>query len=113
MTSTATGDPGVEPKEPAISMGFVNMASDNFEMDESGGEGSSSYERSISDSEIDYYDLGECSGEQSSGRWYLRCLLKGKKKICGFPVSLPYLAFGRRNPDPKLFYWIMLVSVST
>ena len=36
-----------------------------------------------------------------------------KKKICGFPVSRPYLAFGRRNPDPKLFYWIMLVSVST
>ena len=35
------------------------------------------------------------------------------KKICGFPVSQPYLAFGRRNPDPKLFYWIMLVSVST
>jgi hypothetical protein len=35
------------------------------------------------------------------------------KKICGFPVSRPYLAFGRRNPDPKLFYWIMLVSVST
>ncbi|CAB4012687.1 ubiquitin carboxyl-terminal hydrolase 20, partial [Paramuricea clavata] len=68
MTSTATGDPGVEPKEPALSIGFVNMASDNFEMDESGGEGSSSYERSISDSEIDYYDLGECSGEQSSGR---------------------------------------------
>ena len=31
-----------------------------------------------------------------------------KKKICGFPVSRPYLAFGRRNPDPKLFYWIML-----
>jgi hypothetical protein len=38
---------------------------------------------------------------------------QGKKKICGFPVSRPYLAFGRRNPDPKLFYWIMLVSVST
>ena len=37
----------------------------------------------------------------------------GQKKICGFPVSRPYLAFGRRNPDPKLFYWIMLVSVST
>jgi hypothetical protein len=36
----------------------------------------------------------------------------GQKK-CGFPVSRPYLAFGRRNPDPKLFYWIMLVSVST
>jgi hypothetical protein len=36
---------------------------------------------------------------------------KAKKKICGFPVSRPYLAFGRRNPDPKLFYWIMLVSV--
>jgi hypothetical protein len=36
-----------------------------------------------------------------------------KKNICGFPVSRPYLAFGRRNPDPKLFYWIMLVSVST
>jgi hypothetical protein len=36
-----------------------------------------------------------------------------QKKICGFPVSRPYLAFGRRNPDPKLFYWIMLVSVST
>jgi hypothetical protein len=35
------------------------------------------------------------------------------KKICGFPVSRPYLAFGRRNPDSKLFYWIMLVSVST
>jgi hypothetical protein len=34
---------------------------------------------------------------------------KAKKKICGFPVSRPYLAFGRRNPDPKLFYWIMLV----
>jgi hypothetical protein len=28
-------------------------------------------------------------------------------------LSRPYLAFGRRNPDPKLFYWIMLVSVST
>jgi hypothetical protein len=27
----------------------------------------------------------------------------GQKKICGFPVSRPYLAFGRRNPDPKLF----------
>jgi hypothetical protein len=38
---------------------------------------------------------------------------KAKKKICGFPVSRPYLAFGRQNPDPKLFYWIMLVSVST
>jgi hypothetical protein len=38
---------------------------------------------------------------------------KAKKKICGFPVSRPYLAFGRRNPDPKLFYGIMLVSVST
>ena len=25
------------------------------------------------------------------------------KKKCGFPVSRPYLAFGRRNPDPKLF----------
>jgi hypothetical protein len=24
-----------------------------------------------------------------------------KKKICGFPVSWPYLAFGRQNPDPK------------
>jgi hypothetical protein len=35
------------------------------------------------------------------------------KKICGFPVSRPYLAFGRQNPDPKLFYWITLVSVST
>ena len=30
--------------------------------------------------------------------------LKAKKKICGFPVSRPYLAFGRQNPDPKLFY---------
>jgi hypothetical protein len=38
---------------------------------------------------------------------------KAKKKICGFPVSRPYLAFGRQNPDPKLFYWITLVSVST
>jgi hypothetical protein len=37
---------------------------------------------------------------------------KAQKK-CGFPVSRPYLGFGRRNPDPKLFYWIMLVSVST
>ena len=37
----------------------------------------------------------------------------GPKKKCGFPVSRPYLAFGRRNPDPKLFYWIVLVSVST
>jgi hypothetical protein len=36
--------------------------------------------------------------------------LIGQKKICGFPVSRPYLAFGRRNPDPKLFYWIMLVN---
>jgi hypothetical protein len=26
-----------------------------------------------------------------------------KKIICGFPVSRPYLAFGRQNPDPKLF----------
>jgi hypothetical protein len=42
-----------------------------------------------------------------------RVLFRPKKKICGFPVSRPYLAFGRRNPDPKLFYWIMLVSVST
>jgi hypothetical protein len=33
---------------------------------------------------------------------------RAKKKICGFPVSRPYLAFGRRNPDPKLFYLIML-----
>jgi hypothetical protein len=39
-------------------------------------------------------------------------LFKAKKKY-GFPVSRPYLAFGRRNPDPKLFYWIILVSVST
>ena len=39
-------------------------------------------------------------------------LFKAKKQ-CGFPVSRPYLAFGRRNPDPKLFYWIILVSVST
>jgi hypothetical protein len=38
---------------------------------------------------------------------------RAKKKIYGFPVFRPYLAFGRRNPDPKLFYWIMLVSVST
>lgn len=28
-------------------------------------------------------------------------------------VSGPYLAFGRRNPDPKLFSWMMLVGVST
>jgi hypothetical protein len=42
----------------------------------------------------------------------INCAL-GKKKICGFPFSRPYLAFGRRNPDPKRFYWIMLVSVST
>ena len=76
MTSTTTGNPIVEPKEPALPMGLVNMASDNFEMDESGGEGSSSYERSISDSEINYYDLGECSGEQNanSGRWSVRRL---------------------------------------
>jgi hypothetical protein len=39
--------------------------------------------------------------------------IRPKNKICGFPVSRPYLAFGPRNPDPKLFYWIMLVSVST
>ena len=38
---------------------------------------------------------------------------KAKKKICGFPVSRPYLAFGRQNPDPKLFYCFMLESVST
>jgi hypothetical protein len=38
---------------------------------------------------------------------------RAKKKICGFPVSRPYLAFRRQNPDPKLFYWITLVSVST
>jgi hypothetical protein len=31
--------------------------------------------------------------------------------VSGFP-TLPR-AFGRQNPDPKLFYWIMLVSVST
>ena len=43
----------------------------------------------------------------------LKSLRRAKKIICGFPVSRPYLAFGRRNPDPKLFYWIMLVSVST
>jgi hypothetical protein len=43
----------------------------------------------------------------------LSSVYKAKKKICGFPVSRPYLAFGRRNPDPKLFYWIMRVSVST
>jgi hypothetical protein len=41
------------------------------------------------------------------------CTVLGQKKKCGFPFSRPYLAFGRRNPDPKLFYWIMLVSVST
>ena len=35
------------------------------------------------------------------------------KKICGFAFSRPYLAFERRNPDPKRFYWIMLVSGST
>ena len=75
--STTTGGPSVEPKEPAISMGFVNMASESFETDESTAEGSSSYERSISDSEINYYDLGECSGDQNanSGRWCIRCLL--------------------------------------
>jgi hypothetical protein len=48
---------------------------------------------------------------RSSQNYFVLAL--GKKKICGFPVSRPYLAFGRRNPDPKLFYWIMLVSVST
>jgi hypothetical protein len=46
-------------------------------------------------------------------KWCLFLLTLGQKNICGFPVSRPYLAFGRRNPDPKLFYWIMLVSVST
>ena len=69
MTSTATGDPRVEPKEPALAMGFVNMASDNFETDDSSGEGSSTFERSISDSEINYCHLGESSGEQD-GKWY-------------------------------------------
>ena len=69
MTSTATGNPRVEPKEPALAMGFVNMASDNFETDESSGEGSSTFERSISDSEINYFPLGESSGEQNSGKW--------------------------------------------
>jgi hypothetical protein len=44
--------------------------------------------------------------------WKSNFLLRSKK-ICGFPVSRSYLAFGRRNPDPKLFYWIMRVSVST
>ena len=76
MTWTIIGSPSVEPKEPAFSLGLINVASDNFETDESAGEGSSSYERSISDSEINYYDLGECSGEHSanSGRWYVRCI---------------------------------------
>ena len=49
----------------------------------------------------------------SAYKGYLYTIVKAKKKMCGFPVSRPYLAFGRRNPDPKLFYWIMLVSVST
>ena len=33
--------------------------------------------------------------------------MRKAKKTSGFPVSRPYLAFGRRNPDPKLFYWIV------
>jgi hypothetical protein len=36
-------------------------------------------------------------------------LLRPKKiyGVSGFP-TLPGLAFGCRNPNPKLFYWIML-----
>ena len=66
MTSTGGGEPSVEPKEPAISMGCVNVASDNLEMDECTAEESWNFERSISDSEINYHDLGECSGEHST-----------------------------------------------
>lgn len=70
MMFMATGNPRVEPKEPALAMGLVNMGSDNFDTDESsGGEGSSTFERSMSDSEINYCHLGDSSGEQS-GRWY-------------------------------------------
>jgi hypothetical protein len=32
--------------------------------------------------------------------WNMFCIRP--KKICGFPVSRPYLAFGRRNPDHRV-----------
>ncbi|XP_028394952.1 ubiquitin carboxyl-terminal hydrolase 33-like isoform X2 [Dendronephthya gigantea] len=57
LTSQAAGDPSVEPKEPAISMGFVNMASDHSEGNDTDEE-ESNFERSVSDSEINYYHLG-------------------------------------------------------
>jgi hypothetical protein len=46
---------------------------------------------------------GSCRWKLLSGNLYTLVRPKAKKKICGFPVSRPYLAFGRRNPDPKLF----------
>ena len=75
MTSIILESTRVEPKKPAFSLGVVNIASDSVETDESAEEGSSSYERSISDSEINYYELGECGGGQNtnSGRCYVRC----------------------------------------
>ena len=66
LTSHATGDPSVEPKEPAISMGFVNMASDDLEANDSDEEESFNFERSVSDSEINYYYLGECGEENKN-----------------------------------------------
>jgi hypothetical protein len=66
--------------------------------------------------EFSEFSVSIFSGISSYGGgsiWLVKFRWLGQKNICGFPVSRPYLAFGRRNPDPKLFYWIMLVSVST
>jgi hypothetical protein len=59
------------------------------------------------------YSTGPLAGIKPAALRFLCSALTKAKKICGFPVSRPYLAFGRRNPDTKLFYSIMFVSVST
>lgn len=47
-------------------MGFVNMASDDLEANDSDEEESFNFERSVSDSEINYYYLGECGEENKN-----------------------------------------------
>ena len=67
--TASTGEPRVGNKEPLLSMGFVNIASEDCETEESCVDWDC---RSISDSEINYYELGETGSEDGGPGRYSR-----------------------------------------
>jgi hypothetical protein len=50
-------------------------------------------------------------GQHKMSPFYAQYLILPRPKKFGFPVSRPNPAFGRRNPNPKHFCWIMLIEI--